>query len=453
MPPEPASVGRGGGIAARLTFLSETAPLILSRAGLATMGIVDMVMLARHGSVDLSAAGLAEGTFGRVLDVCVAFLIGALPLLGAAQQAGDHAGALAIWRRGCGAALLLGGACLLLGLSAGPLFALAGQPPALAVTAGRMVAIQSLGAAFALVAVASAVFLEGMQRAPLVALAVLLANLANLAANPLFIAGGWGIPAMGAAGSALVTLFVRVALCALLVALVAGQARRWRLPLLRSPRFDISGGRDQWRIGATIAGTAAAMHGFGILLTMMAGWHGTTALAAYASCWILNLPFLLFAGGYGDAATLRVARGSRGRVRRDAGLLGLWLAVPAIALAIGATPIAALYSTDPALRAMLALLLPVSGAILWIDGIGLFLMAALRGLRDVTVPATIQIATMALTPPLAALLAFTLHQGIAGMVLAILATSLLRLALLTARAAPLLLGGLPRPPLPDRMTT
>lgn len=450
MPPEP-GVGAGRrGIAARLTFLSEAAPLIISRAGLAMMGIVDMAMLARHGSADLAAAALAEGSFGRILDICVAFLVGALPLLGIAQGKGDAAAALAIWRRGCVAALALGALCLLLAAAAGPLFLRAGQSPALSATAGRVVAIHGAGAAFALVAVASAVFLEGMKRASVVALAVIVANLANLAFNPLFIAGGWGIPAMGAAGSALVTLLVRIALCAMLVAMTARAAQRLGEPLLRHPVLRDAAGREQWRIGATIAGTAASMHVFGIGLTIMAGWQGALALGAYCSCWVLNLPFMLFAGGYGDAATLRVARGERHRLLRDAAMLALWLAVPALILTGGAARVAGLYSGDPAMQALLARLLPMSGVVLWLDGMGLFLIAALRGRRDVTVPAAIQIATMALTVPLAAGSAGALGHGIAGMVAAILATSVLRLALLAGRAAPLF-GPLPRPAplLPD----
>lgn len=437
MPPEPGVGADRRGIAARLTVLSETAPLIISRAGLAMMGIVDMAMLARHGSADLAAAALAEGSFGRVLDICVAFLVGALPLLGIAQGKGDTAAALAIWRRGCVAALVLGALCLLLAAAAGPLFRLAGQPEALSAAAGRVVAIHGSGAVFALVAVASAVFLEGMKRAPVVALAVIVANLANLAFNPLFIAGGRGIPAMGATGSALVTLVVRIALCAMLVAMTARAAQRLGEPLLGRPVLRDTAGREQWRIGAMIAGTAAAMHVFGIVLTIMAGWQGALALAAYCSCWVLNLPFMLFAGGYGDAATLRVARGERHRLLRDAAMLALGLAVPALALAAGAAGVATLYSADPAMQALLATLLPMSGAVLWLDGMGLFLIAALRGRRDVTVPAVVQIATMALTVPLAAGFALALHHGIAGMVAAILATSTLRLALLAGRAAPL----------------
>lgn len=453
MPPDTGRVGAGGrpgGIAARLTFLSETAPLIVSRAGLAMMGIVDMAMLARHASADLSAAALAEGSFGRILDICVAFLVGALPLLGIAQAKGDAASALAIWRRSCVAALALGAVCLLLSTTAGPLFLLTGQPPALAAAAGRVVAIHGAGATFALVAIASAVFLEGMKRAPVVALAVIVANLANLAFNPLFIAGGWGIPAMGAAGSALVTLVVRIGLCAMLVAMTAVEATRWREPLIRRPILFDTAAREQARIGATIAGTAASMHVFGIVLTIMAGWQGALALAAYASCWVLNLPFMLFAGGYGDAATLRVARGERDRLHRDAAMLALGLALPALAWAGGASTIASLYSKDPAMHAMLGSVLPMSGAVLWLDGMGLFLISAMRGRRDVTLPAVIQIATMALTVPCAAILAITLGHGIAGMVAAIVATSLLRLALLAVRAAPLF-GPLarPNPVLPD----
>ncbi len=79
------------------------------------------------------------------------------------------------------------------------------------------------------------------------------------------------------------------------------------------------------------------------------------------------------------------------------------------------------------------MLLPVTGIVLFLDGMSYGVFAALRARKDVAVPTLIQVGCMVLTVLLAALLAFRLDHGVAGLVQAIIVTSLLRLILLFAR--------------------
>ena len=73
--PEPRS---GGFLAAATAFLKLALPMFVSRAGLATMGIVDAVMVSRFAGRELALLGLAEGTLGRFMDIMAAFLLGGL---------------------------------------------------------------------------------------------------------------------------------------------------------------------------------------------------------------------------------------------------------------------------------------------------------------------------------------------------------------------------------------
>ena len=56
-------------------LLRLAVPMIVSRAGLAAMAIVDAVMVSRYSSNQFAMLGLADGTLGRLSDVFGAFVI------------------------------------------------------------------------------------------------------------------------------------------------------------------------------------------------------------------------------------------------------------------------------------------------------------------------------------------------------------------------------------------
>jgi MATE family multidrug resistance protein len=417
------------------SLLRVAAPMVLSRAGLAAMVLVDAIMLAHFSAQQLAVATLAEGTFGRLTDVFGAFMLSALVLVAAARAPMAGPRRLAIWRRALGCAAVLAGFGLVCAWFAPVLLRASGQEPALVASAAPVILVAALGLPAGLVALACAVHLEGIGRPGLVLRWMLAANLVNIGLNALLIDGTFGLPALGALGSALATALVRLGLAGGLV-----------MTLLRVERPQAAGEpsppetqdrAQQFKLGFGAAGASGTMHLLGVWLTVFAGWLGPVPLAAYASCWILSLPALLLAVGIGDAAAVRIA-GARpadrlARLRRDLGVLALllapvtllWLAVP--------LAVAQLYTPDPALARAIAALLPIIGLVLLLDGVSYAALAGLRGGRDIAVPMGIQIGTMAATPPLAACLAFTAALGAQGLVIGILLTSSLRLALLLMR--------------------
>lgn len=400
--------------------------MVLSRAGLAAMVVVDAVMIARYGSDELAVSRLAEGTFGRLADVFAAFMHAALVLVAVAPAPACSARRLAVWRRALACAATMG----LLGLGcawlAPSLLLAAGQEPALVREAGTVILVLALGLPAGLVALACAVHLEGIGRAGLVARWMLGANALNILLNWLMIGGNAGLPAWGAAGSAAATGLVRVALAVVLVAAVLRIERP--APAAASSDTDRA---DHWKLGFGAAGASGVMHLLGVWLTVFAGWLGALPLAAFASCWILGLPGLLLAAGIGDAIAVRIAGDGPGdrarRLRSDLATLALVLATPAAIIVVAPLGVASLYTPDPVLAAELALLLPLAGVVLLLDGLSYGAVAALRGTRDVAVPTAIQIGAMAATPPLAALFTFSWAMGVYGLVLAILVTSAARL--------------------------
>jgi MATE family multidrug resistance protein len=413
------------------SLFALASPMIVSRAGLAAMSIVDCVMVARFDARQLAFATLAEGTYGRVVDMLASFLLSGLVLVAAAHAGGDAARRIGLWRRSIAAATAMGAVGLALALFGRPILAALGQSPDLIQGGSAVILTIGLGLPAGLVAVASAVALEGARRPSLVAVCVVAANLLNLGLDWLLIGGHF---ALGAVGSALATSLVR---CALALALVGGVLRVEGAAALRRPKAA-GPARDQWRLGFAASATSGGMHALAIWLTVFAGWLGVGAVAAYASCWVLNMPGMLLAMGLGDAVAMRVASSNQARPPAP-GLFGdlkaiAGLLAPCVLLfCLAPAWVSGLYTHDAALGGLIASLLPLSGTALLLDGLSYGLAAALRGRRDIAGPTAIQLGCMAATPVLAAALAFGLKLGVMGLVVAIVATSTVRLSLLSWR--------------------
>jgi MATE family multidrug resistance protein len=415
-------------------FFGMAAPMVVSRAGLAAMGIADGIMVARFSPRGFACLSLAEGTLGRLLDVGVAFLIGALSLVPRHVARGDRAGAYALWRRTVPVALAIGCTCAVAGGLGRQLLSLAGQSPDLSASAGPIMAILGAGHAAALVAISAAVYLENLGRPAPVAIAVAAANIVNVGLNYLLIGGHLGLPALGARGSAVSTTVVRVCL-----GVTLGVAA-WRTRP-KGPITLPNGHRSQWALGFGTAGTVAAIVGLTSSLTVFAGWLGVVPLAAFAATFGLAMPVGLVTLGLTDATGLFVsAEAGRsgdaraGAVARSGLALTLAIVVPlAVLLAIAGPAAATVYTTDPALRSAIASITAVAAAVLVVDAVGFTLASSLRALRDVAWPAAIDIGSMTLLVPVAASLALTRGMGARGLFLAMLVAAVVRAALLAAR--------------------
>jgi MATE family multidrug resistance protein len=427
-------------------LLRIAVPMIVSRAGLAAMGIADAVMVGRYNPSEFAYLSLADGTLGRLLDLGVAFLLGGLIVVPRAFGAGDLAGCRRAWRRTLLPAVALGLLGFVLGCTAAPLLRLLGQPAELAALAAPVAAVLGAGFAAALLGICAAVYLEGIQRPVPVAVAVVVANVLNVVCNWLLIGGHAGLPALGAIGSALSTTSVRVVLALILV----GYA--WFIPAVSTGDAVVAEGQDslQWKLGSSALLIQGTMLALVVCLTLFAGKLGPLELAAFAAVMTLNAPVALIALGIADATGIQVAQADGSRIAgapRLTGrnglrvmvlvllpLLALWLLLP--------QPLASLMTHDPALHASLASLIPLAGCIMAADGLSFVAVSSARALRDVAWPSVIEVGTMALMVALAAYFAFAADLGVRGLVLAAALTAALRCILLITR-----FGNLTRPQL------
>jgi MATE family multidrug resistance protein len=416
--------------------------MIISRAGLAAMGIADGIMVSRFDARSFAFLSLAEGTLGRLLDVCIAFLIGGLSLVPRHFARGDFHGARSFWRRTIPVAALLGIAGSVVGIFGSTLLHLIGQKPDLISGASPVMLILGLGYPAALLAISAAVYLEGINRPIFVAVSVITANLLNIVLNWILIGGNFGCSAMGAQGSALSTTIVR---CWLAVALVTSAWRSRDDETLTEHELHLaernSSRRAQWRVGFSTAGTVALMVVLTSSLTIFAGWLGILPLAVFAGAWSIAAPVALIALGMSDATGIFVSaeagrEGDTAAAQVACSSLSITVGVIgtiAAAMALLAGQCAQLYTRNPDMQLGMTRVLPITGAILVIDCICFVMASSLRAIKDAAWPAGLEIASMVLLVPVAAALALFHGMGPRGLFLAMLASGVCRAAMLAMR--------------------
>jgi len=419
------------GLAAAWAFLALAGPMIVSRLGLAAMSITDGVMLAHHDTRQFALHGLADAVVGRAFDVAVVFMIAGLAL--AAQARAGHAGQRRtvgrVWRQALWLASAAGLAGLLLGVAGTTVLSLAGQDPALAQGAGRVVYVLCLGMLPALWAMATAGILEALGRPIVVAAMVVVGNVLNIAFNAWLIDGVGNGPPLGAVGVAWSTTLVRYLLAAALVAVL------WWMPgheefglRRRTTSHDWRRGQEQRARGWSAAGTVAVLALLSLGLPMMAGWLGETAVATLTAMFLALAPCMVIAWGVSDAAGLRVATllggpdalaGARALRITGPRLTGLALALLlplAVVYLLWPRAVVGLGVPDPVLVHRVALLMPWGVAVMLLEAVTFVYASMLRSLGELRWPFVVQAVSALVALPLSWLLGFKLHGGLAGIV-------------------------------------
>jgi multidrug resistance protein, MATE family len=252
------------------------------------------------------------------------------------------------------------------------------------------------------------------------------ANLVNLALAWVFVFGHLGLPAMGAAGAALatsITLWLMLLLIAAYAALQPGTA----LPAVRPPAM--AHGRLAAKIlllglpvALSVGFETAAFSGSGVI----AGWLGSTTLAAFQLVNNATSFIYMLTLGIGTAAAIRVGnatgRADQAEVR-EAGWIAVALAF-FVMLAVGAaiwlcrSALPRAYSTD---EAVIAAAVPAAGVLsvlVVFDGVQAVLMGALRGAGDVIFPTAVYgLAFGACAIPLSYYLGYRRAEGAEGLIL------------------------------------
>lgn len=339
--------------------LGLAAPVIGENLLQTLLGVVDTALVAGLGAVALAGVGTALQVIFVLLGALSAFAVGSAVLVAQAVGAGDTGRASSVARQSIVWSLLASVPLSVLGVAfAVPLVGIFGLAPDVAA-----VAVEYLHVTMATVATLLLMFIcsgilrgAGDSRTPMLVTAV--ANVVNIALAYGLIYGAWGLPALGAVGSAWGTFASRLIGSGLLVwALVRGRngvrigGGSWW------PRWPIAG--RVLRIGLPAALEEVLVITAIVALTPIAAPLGTIVLAAHRV--VINALSLSFLPGigFGLAATSLVGQsvGARdpqaaARITRIALCWAMaWMGLLGLVFFVWAEGLVRLFSTDPALVA------------------------------------------------------------------------------------------------------
>lgn len=374
--------------------LGLAVPVMLARAGIVIMMTVATVMTGRAGGDELAYLGISLAPQIPMLTVGVALLVGTIVLAAQSDGAGDPQRCGRIWRLSLMVGFVLGVVYAAILLGGEDILLLLGQSPDIAARGGRALVMLAPGMPPILMFAATSFFLEGIGRPRPGMVVALAANVVNAGLAWVLIDGHLGMPAMGAAGATLamsVTNWLMcLALCGYVLAMPEGPRYGVRAPLAG----HVGMVRTLLAMGAPLAVAIGLESSAFAATATFAGRLGADSLAGYqVALNVVTLAYMLSIG-LSTATAVRVAnavgRGDRTGLER-AGWVGTTLVFTlmiAVALVIGLNrgSIAALYTDDPAVRAVAVMALGIAAWIVVADGTQGVLMGAMRGAADLVVP-------------------------------------------------------------------
>jgi putative MATE family efflux protein len=396
--------------------------------------LADSAIIGHLGTAPLGGLGVAGQALSTLVSICVFLAYGTTAAVARQVGAGNIAQAIRQGIDGVWLALAIGAVLVAAGWPLTPWIVDAfGASPAVTPHAETYLRISLFGIPGMLVILAGTGLLRGMQdtRTPLYVSVG--AFTANLGLNLLFVLGfGWGI-----AGSAWGTVLAQTGGAAFYVAAVLRGARRHHAPVWP----DAAGLRASATAGVNLLIRTLAVRLVLIVATAAATRMGDAEIAAYQvgfQVWnllALALDAIAIAGqaitgrclGAGDVA------GARSAARRTV----QWGVVSGVVfgvLVLAVRPwLPALFTADPAVRALLlstlvvvALLQPAAGVVFVLDGV-------LIGAGDMRYLAVAGVLTMAVFLPVAWLV-YVLGGGLVALWLAIGVWMAARLLTLGLRA-------------------
>jgi MATE family multidrug resistance protein len=409
---------------AELTEMAQlAAPIVLVNVGMQAMGMVDALMLGRVSAVDLASGALGNFYFYATSIIGIGILMALDPVIAQAVGAKDDEAIARGVQRGILMTLIIALAVSATFIPADRVLALLRQPEEVVPLAAQYVwwSIPGMLPFFAFNMMKQV--MQAFTRIKPVLIAVLVGNLANAALNWVLIFGNLGFEAGGVVGSSQGTSIARWIMALVLLAFswdaLAPSLAHWRRevfewrPLARMFRLGIP-------VGLQFLAEAGA---FGIV-TVMAGWMGTSTLAGHEIALSLaSMTFMVPMGVAGAAAVMvghAVGRGDIAESRRDA-VAALACGVgfmAACAVVFGLIPnvLAGAYTTDAATFAMAATLIPIAAVFQVFDGAQVISASILRGAGDTRIPAILHaLSFWAVGIPFGAWLAFSAGQGAPGL--------------------------------------
>lgn len=398
-------------------------PVVVVQVGVMLMGVVDTMMIGRVSATALAAVALGNLYFFIVASFGMGTLMALDPIVSQAVGASDE---LAI-TRGVQRGFVLA-ACLTIPMSlvmwvAEPVLSLLQQPPGVVPIAAGYVRATIIGLLPFLVFTVLRQSLQAMKRMAPIVWTIAIANLANVLLNWMFVYGRLGAPELGAVGTGWASSIARVIMAVGLMAMAWRQLWRYVAPWRRDAIAPAPLIR-MLRVGAPVGAQFMLEGGIFALVAILMGVLGAIQVAAHHVA--LNLAALTFMVPLGISASATVLVGhavgradpedARG-ASKAALVLGVgFMATTAVVMLGAPTVLARAYTTDAAVIALAATLIPIAGVFQIFDGLQVVSVGILRGVGDTRTPLIVNLLGFWLIGlPVSLMLAFRMNFGPQGL--------------------------------------
>ena len=272
------------------------APLAAAQAGTQLMGLVDVAVLGRLGPAELAASGLGNAVFFAISIVGMGMMFGIDPMISQAVGAGDHVRARRILWQGVWLGLIVTAVLTVVLAAAALLLPYAGVKQELIGPGRAYLLVRTLSLAPFLLFFVVRAYLQAHGKTRPMVVAMVVANVLNLAGDIVFVFGWWKIPAMGVAGAALATV-----LCTIVeLWIVALAVRAIEVPEPFDHRWSAPEVALAFRVGLPVGLQMGAEVGIFALVAVLAGRLGTLDLAAHQL--VIGLASFTYTAALGVAA-------------------------------------------------------------------------------------------------------------------------------------------------------
>ena len=375
------------------TMVKLALPVATVQVGLMFMGVVDTIMVGHYSVTDLAAVALGNMYFFTAAVFGMGTLFVLDPTVSQAYGAGDMEAAAKAIQRGFALALGLGIMAVALLLPVRAVLTVFQQPPeVIPVAAGyALVSIPGVFPFYAFIVLRQS--LQAMGRVAPIFWTILVTNVANAFLNWVLIYGHLGFPEMGAVGTGWATTVSRWLMAVGLLVFAWPILRRYIWPV-RQRVFEAVPILRMLKLGAPIGMHMFLEFGVFGMTALFMGWIGTIAVASHQVALNMAALTFMFSVGVTQASSVLVGQavgaGDPGRARRSAGA-GLLLAagvmsVTAVVFLTVPETLARIYTDDPEVIALAALLIPVAGVFQVVDGLQVVATGVLRGVGDTLAP-------------------------------------------------------------------
>ena len=406
-------------------------PVVLTQLGQILTQFADNLMVGRYGGDDpmpLAAVSFGGAVFFILFIASIGIALGMTPLIGELYAQGDRERSSHLLQNGILFYGALGIAMTAFQYAIIPLMYHLGQPVEVVDAAIPYYKMLVWSMPFVMLFFAFKQFLEGVGNTKVEMVVTIIANLANVGFNWVFIYGRYGLPEMGAVGAGLGTLLSRIIAPILMIGYFYAR-REYRDYLERFALRNYSWREvgQLTRMGLPIALQmfleSSAFAGTGIMM----GWFGDGAKTAISAnqiaTTIANCAFMIVMS-IGAATTIRVSHcyGARNlgemtmAAKASYHLVLAWNAFAAAVFLSLRHVIPTLFTTNAEVIGIASQLLAFAALYQLSDGIQNVSVGILRGIQDVRIIMPIAlISYWLLNLPVGYLVGFTLGMGPAGL--------------------------------------